>query len=143
VNKELLEVVGLILWWAEGSKSRKDKRWKNAWTYPIEITNTDPKVISIFLDFLTTNLVVDITRLKLQLQIHAGDDQENLEEYWSSVTGIPRERFHLTIVRPVGNKQGKTRGTCKVRCSDKEIYGKLQGRLQEILGGLPGCGAVG
>jgi hypothetical protein len=143
MNQNLMEVVGTVLWWAEGTKSRKDRRWKNAWTYPIEITNTDPRVILAFLALLKEHLGVPPDRLRLQLQIHEGDNQEELEEYWCRITAIPRENFNKTIVRPVGNKVGKSRGTCKVRCSDKEIYGKLQGRLSEILNNLPGCGAVG
>ena len=67
----------------------------------------------MFLDFLRNDIVIDESRLKLQLQIHENDDQEKIENYWSEVTKIPRNRFTKTIVRPKGNKPGKSRGTVK------------------------------
>src|SRR5680860_1554754 len=109
------EIVGIILWWAEGTKSRRDKRWKTARTYPIEITNTNPEIIKFFLEFLRKDLRVDTKRIYVQIQIHQGDNQEDLERFWTKVTRIPKENFQKTIVRPTGNKIGKSNGTCKVR----------------------------
>lgn len=138
-----LEIVGLVLWWAEGSKSRRDTRWKNAVSYPIEITNTDPKIIKLFLDFMITELKVDIGRFRLQLQIHEGDDADELKKFWSDVTQISIDNFQKTIIRPVGNKPGKTKGTCKVRFSDKIVYNMLQRKLNNLLREFSGIGAVG
>jgi hypothetical protein len=69
----------------------------------------------------------------MQLQIHEGDDQEDLEQYWSNITGIPSNRFNKTIVRPAGNKIGKSKGTCKIRFVDKETYLKMEILLQKVL----------
>ncbi len=124
------------MWWAEGSKSRRDIRWKNAITYPVELTNTDPKIIRLFLRYLREHLLINEDRIKLQLQIHEGDSKVDLEKFWSTECGIPLSRFQKTIVRPVGNKIGKSKGTCKIRFADKEIYGKLQSSLDEILSSL-------
>jgi len=133
MNKSTLEVAGIMLWWAEGTKSRRDIRWKNALTYPIEITNTNSKIICIFLKYLRDIIGVPEQRIRLQLQIHEGDNQLELESYWSSICDIPKERFQKTIVRPTGNKIGKSKGTCKIRFADKEIYGKLQSSLDNLL----------
>ena len=72
-------------------------------------------------------------RLKLQLQIHDGDNQEEIEDYWSKATKIPRERFTKTIIRPTGHKIGKSMGTCKIRYSDKLTHLKLQSLLESVL----------
>ncbi|MDP3991681.1 MAG: hypothetical protein Q8P66_02165 [Candidatus Colwellbacteria bacterium] len=87
----------------------------------------------MFLDFLRNDIRIDEPRLKLQLQIHEGDDKEYIENYWSEVTRIPKNRFTKTIVRPQGNKVGKSMGTCKIRYSDKATYLKLSSRLEELL----------
>jgi hypothetical protein len=50
------ELIAITLWWAEGTKSRRDTRWKNAVSYPIEVTNTNPAIIKIFIDFLREDL---------------------------------------------------------------------------------------
>lgn len=135
---DLFDAVGLTLWWAEGTKIRPDKRWKNKFNYSVEITNTDPEIITIFLRFIRIRLGVQNERIKIQLQIHQGDKQNDLERYWSEITGIPRSQFNKTIIRPVGNKLGKSKGTCKVRIHSKNLHlellrllGSLRGLVQQ------------
>ena len=130
------KLIGSILWWTEGTKSRKDKRWKNSWTYAVEITNTNPAIIKLFLDFLRHDIGVEEPKLKVQLQVHEGDDQAGLEAYWSSITDIPKERFTKTIVRPKGNKVGRSKGTCKIRYCDKQTYIRLSNMLNDTLRGV-------
>ena len=133
MNRKKLEIVGVILWWGEGTKSRRDKRWKNARSYPIEFTNTNPIMIKVFLDFLREVVHIEETRLRVQIQIHEGDDQERLEAFWSELTQIPRSQFNKTIVRPVGKKVGKSNGTCKIRFVSKEVYLQIEGMLKKAL----------
>lgn len=128
-----LKTIGISIWWSEGTKSRKDKRWKNARSYPVEVTNTNPQIISVFLLFLRRVVNVPETKLTMQVQIHEGDDKEYIEDYWSRITGIPREKFNKTIIRPKGNKIGKTLGTCKVRFADKPTYLYLEDMLNKEL----------
>lgn len=130
VNRKL---IALILWWCEGTKPRKDKRWKNSYIYATEITNTNPEIIKIFLDFLVIDLKIDISKIKGQVQIHEGDDQEKFESYWSNNLGIPLEQFNRTIVRPRGNRQREHFGTFKLRIYGKEIFIQLQKMLDEML----------
>ena len=134
----LRQILGTILWWAEGTKSRKDKRWKNCWTYNVEITNTNPEMIKIFLNFLRNDFEIDENKLKLQLQIHEGDNREQLEKFWQEISDIPRSRFNKTIVRSAGNKPGKTMGTCKIRYCDKKIYQQINDNLNRLLRKLSG-----
>ena len=128
----LRQVVGIIIWWTEGTKAYRDKRWKS-WIYPVDVTNTHPEIIQSFLDFLRKDIGITEMRLKLQLQIHDGDNQEEIEDYWSKATKIPRERFTKTIIRPTGHKIGKSMGTCKIRYSDKLTHLKLQSLLESVL----------
>ena len=128
----LRQVTGIIIWWTEGTKAYQEKHWQS-WIYPVDVTNTNPDIINIFLDFLRNDIGIDESRLKLQLQIHEGDDQEKIEDYWSKETKISRNRFTKTIIRPRGNKVGKSVVTCKVRYSDKATYLKLEGFLKNVL----------
>ena|SRR5579872_5406299 len=118
-------LISLIIWWCEGTKARKDKRWKNALNCPIEVTNTNPDIIRLFIDFLREDLHVSNSDLRAQVQIHEGDNQTIIEEYWSKISGIPTSQFNKTIVRKAGKKIGKTKGTFKVRMYDKITYHKL------------------
>ncbi len=130
---DLVDAVNLTLWWAEGTKVRRNKRW-NGYLYSAEITNTDPLIISTFLEYLRKRLGVQDNRIKVQLQIHEGDDQLELEKFWVGVTSIPITQFNKTIIRPTGNKTGKSKGTCKIRVHDKELFLKLTDRLENLRG---------
>lgn len=129
---DLFEAINLTLWWTEGTKARKG-RW-HSYIYSIEITNTDPVIIATFLSYLRTRLGVQNHRIKVQLQIHEGDSQEELESYWEEVTAVSRNQFNKTIVRPVGNKVGKSKGTCKIRIHDKKLFLELASRLDKLRG---------
>ena len=131
VNKK--RIVALTLWWCEGTKIRRDKRWKDSYLYPIEITNTDPKIIKIFMNFLREDLKVPSDKIKGQIQVHEGDDQERLENFWSSYLSLPKQQFNKTIVRPKGNRFRNNHGTFKLRTYDKKLYIKLQSLLEDEL----------
>lgn len=131
---DIFEAVGLTLWWTEGTKVRRDKRWKNVFNYSVEITNTDSAIIITFLRYLKERWGVQNDKIKLQLQIHQGDDQEELEHFWMKITGIPMSQFDKTIIRPTGKKVGKSKGTCKIRVYDKKLHLKLLGSLDNLRG---------
>lgn len=131
---ELLDVVGLTLWWAEGTKVRPDKRWKDKFNYSVEITNTDSEIITTFLSYLRDRLGVQNEKIKIQLQIHQGDDRAELELFWSEITDVPISQFNKTIIRAVGYKVGKTKGTCKVRVHSKSLHIELINRLENLRG---------
>lgn len=133
MNNEARKIIGAAIWWTEGTKAYKDKRWENVWIKNVDVTNTNPKIISAFLTFLREDVGIDEKRLRVQLQIHDGDDQNYLESFWADITNIPKSQFTKTIVRPVGNKVGKSKGTCKVRYSDKLTYDKIDKILKEVL----------
>lgn len=130
----ILDIVGLTLWWAEGTKVRPDKRWQDKFNYSVEITNTDPEIIKTFLKYLRDHLGVQNDRIKIQLQIHNGDTQEDLERFWETETGIPRNQFNKTIIRPAGKKIGKSKGTCKVRIHSKALHLELISLLEDLRG---------
>ena len=129
-------LTALIIWWCEGTKPRKDKRWKNSYLCPIEVINTDPKLVKIFADFLRDDMQVNNERLKGQIQIHEGDDKEMIEDFWANAVGIPKTQFNKTIIRAVGNKPGKNKGTFKLRLYDKVLYLKLNEMINAELNEL-------
>ena len=131
--KSKRQVIALIIWWCEGTKLRRDYRWKNAYLYSIEVINCDPKIIKIFKDFLVEDLNVPLEKLHGQIQIHEGDNQKERENYWEKEIGIPQEQFNKTIIRKKGNKIGKNKGTFKLRVYNKKLYQQLKGLLDKEL----------
>lgn len=133
MNLDPFDVVCLTLWWTEGTKLRKNKKWGSN-IYSVEVTNTDPYIIKLFLIYLIDKLDVQKDRVKVQLQIHHGDDKQELESFWEEITEIPKSQFNLTIIRPVGKKVGKSKGTCKIRVHSKALFLELEERLNELRG---------
>lgn len=130
------KLIALVIWWCEGTKIRKDKRWKNSYVKVVEVTNTNPSLIKLFVDFLRSNLKVRLDKMKGQIQIHEGDDLVQAEDFWENAVGIPKMQFNKTIIRKAGNKPGKTRGTFKVRVYGREIFDRLNDLLNEELGDI-------
>ena len=128
---ELNDIVAITSWWCEGSKARRDYRWKNSYLYPIEVTNTDPKIIKAFLNLLQKRFNLPLSKIKGQLQIHIGDDKTKLENFWSNQTGIPVAQFNKTIIRKNGLRRKKSTGTFKVRVYNKELFFKLSDLLNK------------
>lgn len=86
-----LFLVGVALYWAEGSK---DKAWDRR-EYP-KFINSDPDVITLHLSRLEL-LGVRRDRLRLQVSIHEGADLEAAERYRSELTGVERTQFNKPV----------------------------------------------
>ena len=121
---------GLLIYQCEGSKGEKNKRM-------IEFTNANPSLIQIFLKFLRS-FGTEKTKIKLRLMLHVGDDPEIAKDYWSAITGIPKNQFQSAIFKP----QGKGRphilphGTLTLRYYDAKKYRKLMSELDCFLRSL-------
>ena len=82
MNKlSIRQIVGITIWWTEGTKAYVDKRWQRSLVYPVDVTNTNPDIIKSFLKFLRKDIGINELRLKLQLQVHEGDSQAELRHF--------------------------------------------------------------
>lgn len=92
-EEEKLKLAGLMLYWGEGRKK----------TGRIDISNSDPGIIKIFLRFLREICGVKEEKLAVSLQMFDDQDEAELIRFWGKITGISRERFHKPYKR-----KGKT-----------------------------------
>ncbi|MFH1576857.1 MAG: hypothetical protein ABID35_04895 [Candidatus Margulisiibacteriota bacterium] len=134
-NKEL-QIIGPILYSCEGTQLRKDKRRKNTTYYwVIEFTNSNPKLISLFVSFLRKIIKIDEKKLKGQLFAYKELDMAQLENYWSNISEIPQNNFNKTIILTQKNSKYKPNpnGTFKIRYHSKEAFKKLEKIANSIL----------
>jgi hypothetical protein len=136
MEKESLKIAGLIAYLCEGTKLRKNKRYKNTYYYAIEFTNSDPFLIKLFVEFLKTIIIVEESKLKCQIFIYNDLKKENLESFWSKVTGIQLNNFNKTIILRPKNMINKLnlRGTCKLRYYNKNAFLKLNELIIKNIG---------
>ncbi len=134
-TKKELEIIGTVLYGCEGTRLRRDKRRvNNVYHWVIEFTNTDPRLIKLFLLFMRKVLTIHEKKLKGQLFIYNDLDQDKVEKFWSSATEIPLSRFNKTIILTPRGYKGKLseKGTFKLRYHSKEIFKKLDSIMEKV-----------
>lgn len=99
-----LFIAGVVAYAAEGSKQ---KPWQTSRT--VSLTNSDPRMIRLFLRWLTL-LGVEPSCLAFRVSIHQDADVEAALRYWSGVVGIPPDLFQRTTLKK-GNPKTPRRNT--------------------------------
>jgi len=92
INKRDLWMVGIALYWGEGTKERQK-------AVPVELGNSDPYLIKLFLKWLIEICEVSETDIGFKIYLHenARHKLSKVKKYWSSVTGFSIRDFDKVI----------------------------------------------
>lgn len=98
VSKRDLLMLGLGIYWGEGSKSDDNK---------VSVSNSDPSIIAITADWLTQCLKVEKSDFKPRIYINSIHRQreEKLIMFWSELLGVPQKQFGKTVFLERKNKK--------------------------------------
>jgi hypothetical protein len=88
-----LFLLGVALYWAEGSKSKSYDRRER-----VTFINSDPQVIDVFVAWLRL-LGVAADRCRFRLQIHETADVAAAEAFWAERLGVPRAAFSRATLK--------------------------------------------
>ena len=124
-DDEQLRIAGTMLYLAEGAKRSK----------VVDFTNSDPRLITVFLAFLRRVCGISELRLRAHLYAYADQDVECLHGFWSERTGIPRSQFIKPYVRqltPNVSHRKMSVGLLHVRYSDIRLFQLIQRWGEEI-----------
>lgn len=111
-----LKDVAVTLYWGEG--------YKAGGAHGVDFANSDPLMITVFLQFLRQVCRVDEQRLRVFLYCYANQKPEQLIDFWSQHTKIPKDQFTKPYVRMDFRKEkiGKMRhGLVHIRYCDKKL----------------------
>lgn len=101
--------LGLGIYWGEGNKVSKSTT---------SISNSDPKLIEKFIEFLIKICQIDTNKLRFNLQIFNDADPERALKYWCKKLKVPQQKFNkLTVIPPQGKgtyKRKSKYGICIV-----------------------------
>lgn len=90
ITKRELWLIGSSLYWAEGAKEKDYAHGSG-----VDFCNSDYRMISLFLKYLTDVLEVPKDKIKCDIYIH--DNYKNnigrFQRYWSEKTGLPLKHF--------------------------------------------------
>ncbi|WP_055627674.1 hypothetical protein [Streptomyces hirsutus] len=138
-DRELF-MIGVGLYWAEGSKSKPYSRRER-----VAFVNSDPDMITVFLAWLDL-LNVDPASLRFALHIHESADVASTEEFWANHVGIDTADLMKTTLKKHNprtnrkNTDNNYRGCLRVDVRNgADLYRRIEGWWYGIVGAvLPG-----
>jgi transposase-like protein len=123
---------GCMLYWAEGAKARHQLRFANA----------DPEAVAFFVAFLREHFCVADSALRLKCHLFADHEgrQEEVEQFWLDLLGLPRSALQKSYVNRYSRSSKRKRlnklpfGTCNVIVNNTRILQAIYGSIQEYGG---------
>lgn len=118
--KNPLFLVGVSLYWAEGSKTQE----------AVQFSNSDPRLIKIMIKWFKEICKVPENKLKVHIYIHEIYKKENCEKFWSQVTKVPVSNFGKTTYKPTIHKIKKNpdyKGVCRIDINNVDLFRKITG----------------
>lgn len=93
INANSRFVAGLMLYWAEGAKSRGKT----------SIANSDPRTIRFMVSWFKEFFDIEPTMLKIHLHLHSGQSEDKMKSFWSKLTRVPLQNFGKSFIKPEGS----------------------------------------
>jgi len=101
-------MAGVVMYWAEGSKTTKR----------LEMANGDERALKLFMSW-TRRYLNQAAQFKAALNLHAVNDESGARSYWAKALGLsPVEDFTKTCIKPDGTGHRRNHllnGVCRVR----------------------------
>ena len=124
-----------MLYLGEGAK------WKGR--RGLQLGSSDPLIIRLYINLLRDCYNIPLASLKARVQHRADQDSSDLEQFWSSVTGIGSENFYPSYVdkRTIGKVTKKTdyKGVCSISCAGTHVQPYKPQDLCNISAGVRNC----
>ena len=136
LSKRELLLIGAVLYWGEGQKNFTFKKYG----YPtVSFSNSDPKMIQVFIKFLESILKFSKDKMKAQIMIYPGIDPKAAIDYWYNITKIPKEniRYFVAISRASKGIRPKNLlpyGTFQLRVNRRQEFFSIKGLIDGVIG---------
>lgn len=122
INNDIQKLLLSILFLGEGSKTKSTKN--------LCLGSANPDIIKLYLKLLRNCFKVDETKFRIRIQCRSDQDVKKLENFWSNITKIPKEKIYPTYIdkRSIGKptKQLNYKGVCVIYYFDRSIQFELE-----------------
>lgn len=121
LSKRDLFIAGLFLYWGEGSKTNDGQ---------ISISNTDPAVIKMALNWFQKILLIPKEKINIKLHLYTDMDVDREALFWSHSLKIPLSQFKNPYIKK-SNREGITykvgfgHGTCNLIVGNATLNKKV------------------
>jgi hypothetical protein len=127
ISFEELKLIGIILYLGEGGKTKRGL---------VRLANSDPAVIQIMMKFFRNVCEVSEDRFRGHIHTFTHADVEKTEKYWSKITGIPRNQFYKTYIKPSAASLQKRNtlpfGTFDIYVCDTKLFLTIIGWIEKV-----------
>lgn len=120
LNSRELFLVGLFLYWAEGTKSRKGG---------LELTNTNPGMLQFFIKWLE---LFEFPKSTLRAHLHLYSDMniKKQTQFWAKTLGLSTSQFRNPYIKEnlstsITYKTGFGQGTCSITAGNTELFNQI------------------
>jgi hypothetical protein len=94
ISKRELWLIGTALYWAEGTKQKESNP-----SQKVRFSNSDPRMIKLFLKWLTEICSIPLENLNFEIYIHETANIEEAKKYWSNILKLPLSKFQKTRLK--------------------------------------------
>lgn len=126
ITHKQLWLIGIMLYWGEGSKTRRN----------VQFSNSDPDLIKMIMLFFRDVCKVPESKFRAHLHIHEHLDFKEAELYWSKISDIDLSQFYVTYRKQSkaskGKKDSLPYGTLDIYVMDTFLFYKIAGWARGI-----------
>lgn len=138
ISKRDVWLIGIALYWAEGSKEKE-----NGTKSGVKFSNSDPKMILLFIEWLKNTFSIDNSSLVYELYIHETANIEKAQAYWSQALSVPTKKIRTYLkknkIRTIRKNTGiDYNGLIRVKVNkstnlNRKISGWIEGICEKSL----------
>jgi transcriptional regulator with XRE-family HTH domain len=136
-SKQLL-LVGAALYWAEGYKRLRMRNGREITSHPVVMTNSDPRLILIYLRFLREICKIPNERIKASVRLYEHMNEKKILAFWGRITSLPEEHFHKTYYGVSKSSKSKRpfnrlpHGTVAIQVNDTNLFHTIMGWIEGL-----------
>lgn len=143
LDSQGLFLVGVSLYWAEGYKLPVVRNGRALTSHPVSLTNSDPRLVRIFVRFLREVCKVPDQKLHISMRLYEHMNEKRTQEHWMKVVRLPAVNFRKTyygVSKSSLSKRPYTRlpyGTVQVRVNDTKLFHTIMGWIEGLAQQIP------
>lgn len=120
-----LKIVCALLYWCEGGKTEKSQ---------LTFVNSDPELIRYFISTFREAFNVEEGKFRILLHVHKYHNMEKQIEFWSKITGIPKNQFTKPFCKTNTGKRIKKdyQGCVSIRYYGRKVRQEIMFLIKEI-----------
>ena len=138
ITSRELRLVGAALYWGEGYKRPIIRNGKERTHHVVSLTNSDPKLIALFLKFLREICEIPEHKITANIRSYEHLEEKSIVKFWQKITKLPKENFnkiYYGISKSSQNKKPFNRlpyGTISIRVNNTNLFHKIMGWIEGL-----------